>query len=552
MNRHTTLRVALLATLTAPVVIVIGTPPAWGQPATKSQQACINGLAKTTGKLIKASEKEIGSCVKSTSKEKLEQCTDADACVVGDLKGKIAKADAAVLEAGATGCAFGLQYPAWFSGDTELALVLGKGNPAPSAYLFGPLLDAATVRAATDKNAAKCQGKVQKSAAKLSGTIFKAFAGCTKAGLKDETIDSAAALQACFDTLVLDAKGKIAKSEGKIGSTVTKSCAGVDLDQAFPGPCVGAPAASACFSAQIRCRSCQLLNQYNGVAYDCDLFDDTTANGSCTIADGRCNGSGALCSRTFDAVSYATAHNAMSNDDEDWAAPLQTWGISEQLANGVRSLMLDTHYFEGAPHLCHASCDLNELKTWREPLVDGLVRIREFLETRPNEVVSIIFESYITEADTATEFTAAGLDPYLHSQTAGQPWPTLQQMIDADTRLVVLTDDSNAALSWHHYLWTDFAWETHFSYQEPGDFSCAGNRGTPGNDLFIFNHFLTNPIGLKAFAEMVNYNPMLGDRAAQCETESGQLPNFVTVDFVDVGDVFTVVHDLNDLGTCTN
>ncbi len=532
------------------LTLLLAAAPAWGQPATGQQQDCINGLAKTTQKLVKAYEKEVGSCVKNVSKEKLTQCSDADACVLGDLKGKVAKAAVSVADAAGPGCAYGLQHPTWFSGDTDLRPVLGLVNPAPSGYLFGPLLDDATIRAATDKNGAKCQGKVQKSASKLAATVLKEFAGCTKNGLKDSSIDSTATLEACFDTVVADAKGKVMKAETKLDDTVAKSCNGIDLDVAFPGPCVGAIDAPACFGAQTRCRSCQLINAYYGLTRDCDVFDDTTANGSCTIDDGRCNGSGDLCDRTFDAVSYATAHNAMSNKDENWGAPLQTWGISNQLERGVRSLMLDTHYFMGSPHLCHASCNLNMLQNWREPLVDGLVRIREFLDARPNEVVSIIFESYISEADTATEFTAAGLDPYLHSQTAGQPWPTLQQLIDADTRLIVLTDDSSAALSWHHYLWTDFAWETHYSYLAPEDFSCAGNRGTPGNDLFIFNHFITNPIGLKSFAEQVNYNPLLGDRAVQCETEGGQLPNFVTVDFVDVGDVSKVVDSLNGLGSC--
>jgi hypothetical protein len=550
MHQYTRLLASIAATLTTTLFALGGAPPAWGQAATQQQQDCINGLAKSTQKLIKTYEKEIGTCVKSVSKEKLTACTDADACVLGDLKGKVAKSQTAVDDAAGPGCAFTLQYPTWFSGDVDLVPLLGKVNPAPSSYLFGPLLDDATIVASVDKVGAKCQGKVQKSAAKLGATVLKEFAGCTKKGLKDASIDSAATLEACFDTLVADAKGKIAKAEAKIDGAVTKSCVGVDLDVTFPGPCVGAGDAPACFAAQTRCRTCQLLNRYNSVERDCDVFDDTAANGSCVIADGRCNGSGALCDRTFDNVSYPTAHNAMSNEDENWGAPLQTWGIADQLNRGVRSMMLDTYYYMGTPHLCHASCDLNMLQMWREPLVDGLVRIREFLEARPEEVVSIIFESYISEADTATEFTAAGLDPYLHSQTAGQPWPTLRALIDAGTRLVVLTDDSSAALSWHHYLWTDFAWETHYSWLAPEDFLCAVNRGTMGNDLFIFNHFLTNPIGLKTLAETVNYNPLLVDRALQCETEGGQLPNFITLDFVDVGDIFKVVDTMNDLGSC--
>jgi hypothetical protein len=91
-----------------------------------------------------------------------------------------------------------------------------------------------------------------------------------------------------------------------------------------------------------------------------------------------------------------------------------------------------------------------------------------------------------------------------------------------------------------------FAWETHYSYATPADFSCAPNRGDRQSSLFILNHFLTGAAGGEAgLAEMVNHQPLLGDRATQCMTEGGQLPNFVTVDFYDIGALFEVVDALN-------
>jgi hypothetical protein len=44
---------------------------------------------------------------------------------------------------------------------------------------------------------------------------------------------------------------------------------------------------------------------------------------------------------------------------------------------------------------------------------------------------------------------------------------------------------------------------------------------------------------------MVNHNPLFIDRAEQCEEEGNALPNFVTVDFYDIGDLFDVVESLN-------
>jgi hypothetical protein len=265
-----------------------------------------------------------------------------------------------------------------------------------------------------------------------------------------------------------------------------------------------------------------------------------------SLAIGICNEFAELCDRAFDAISHPTTHNAMSNQQEGWLGPNQTFSVPHQLDDGVRALMLDTWYFGGDAVLCHGGdvfpCNVTGMK----PLVDGLTEIREFLEHRPNEVVSIIFESYISEADTLTDFITSGLIDYVHTQPVGDPWPTLRELVESGERLIVFTDDSGASLPWHHYVW-DFAWETHFSFQEPNDFSCNINRGSMSNSLFILNHFLTNPIAFPALADMVNHNPLFIDRAEQCQTESGRLPNFVTVDFYDIGDLFYVVDSLNEL-----
>jgi hypothetical protein len=263
-----------------------------------------------------------------------------------------------------------------------------------------------------------------------------------------------------------------------------------------------------------------------------------------TRAIGACNRHGELCDRAFDAVAYPTTHNAMSNAEEGWLGPNQNLSITHQLEAGVRALMLDTWYLAGAPVLCHGGdvfpCDLTGFK----PLAEGLTEIRTFLDRHPNEVVSIIFESYISELDTQVAFFDSGLIQYAHAQPAAASWPPLRDLIENNSRLVVFTDDGSASLPWHHYVW-DHAWETHYSFAAPQDFSCAKNRGSLANPLFILNHFLTNLIGSPALADMVNHNPLFLDRAMQCRTESGQLPNFVTVDFFDIGDLFTVVDTLN-------
>ncbi|MCP5069365.1 MAG: hypothetical protein GY946_22600 [bacterium] len=45
--------------------------------------------------------------------------------------------------------------------------------------------------------------------------------------------------------------------------------------------------------------------------------------------------------------------------------------------------------------------------------------------------------------------------------------------------------------------------------------------------------------------EEVNANPFFLDEARDCERSTGMPPNFVTVDFYSIGDIFAVVDALN-------
>jgi hypothetical protein len=263
--------------------------------------------------------------------------------------------------------------------------------------------------------------------------------------------------------------------------------------------------------------------------------------------DRACNGSDDLCARPYDFVVFATTHNAMATQDDGWVAPNQTLGIRGQLDAGVRGLMLDIHMWDNSgeepegPWLCHSECFLGNRR-----LVEGLVDIRDFMEANPREVVTIIFESYVDGDIAVQAFQDAGLLPMLHEQAPGDPWPTLGRMIETGQRLVVLTDRQGGAAPWYLPVWSH-AWETHWSASKPEDLNCAGNRGDNDNALFILNHFLSDPIALPRLAEQINNNPFLMDRALICRQESRRQPNFLTVDFCEIGDVFTTADVLNSV-----
>jgi len=285
------------------------------------------------------------------------------------------------------------------------------------------------------------------------------------------------------------------------------------------------------------CASCSTTS---GTSETDGGMDSGMPDGS--LPDPKCNGHEELCDRAFDQVAYPMTHNAMSNAEAGWVLPNQNFGITRQLNDGIRGMMLDTYDDAGALFLCHTTCLAGS-----QPLVEGLGEISTFLEANPEEVVSIIFENYITHEQAASAFEESGLIEFVYAHEIGEPWPTLAELIGADTRLVVFQEkmQQEPEFPWLMRIW-DHAWETHFSFAAPEDFSCDPNRGNPDNPLFLINHFLTAPLGgSPESAEMVNYNPLFLDRARDCEEENDDFANFVAVDFYDIGDLFDVVDALN-------
>lgn len=274
---------------------------------------------------------------------------------------------------------------------------------------------------------------------------------------------------------------------------------------------------------------------------------DTTGPAPITAGDAggaiQCNGAPELCDRPFDQVVFPAAHNAMQDFDSGRLLPNQTHGIPQQLEDGVRMFLMDTYTWAGVSNLCHASCQLGN-----EPLVNVLVQMRRFLDRNPYEVLAILFEDSISASETSAAFTAAGLDAYAYTHPTGGAWPTLRQMIQSGQRLLVTAQSGGPPPSWYHHGW-DLIWETPYTFATPADFSCArlAEGGPSTNDLYLMNHWLQSPVSSPTLAITANAHDLLLARAQQCQTESGKLPNFIAVDHYSVGDLFSVVREMNGL-----
>ncbi len=272
-----------------------------------------------------------------------------------------------------------------------------------------------------------------------------------------------------------------------------------------------------------------------------------------------CNGAPALCGRSYDKVVVPMTHNAMSSADDGWVPPNQTHGIARQLEDGIRGMMLDIHYYSAEDnrnqtahdpalstvdqvYLCHSVCAFG-----RARLLDGLCTITRFLDEHPSEELSIVFENYVTDADTDEVLRASGLAEYAYVHAKGAPWPTLRSMIDAGKRLVVFLERGGGAPPYLHPAYDGEIWDTPYSFEKKEDFVCTRGRGAANSPLFLINHWLGRPLSDIRFAREVNVDAVLGARVEKCTKEASRGPTFVAVDFYDVGDLFAVVRRANGL-----
>ncbi|GAY49265.1 hypothetical protein CUMW_117870 [Citrus unshiu] len=122
--------------------------------------------------------------------------------------------------------------------------------------------------------------------------------------------------------------------------------------------------------------------------------------------------------------------------------------ITSQLNNGVRGLMLDMYDFQNDIWLCHSfDGRCYGSTTAFQPAKNVLEEVKAFLEANPAEIVTIFIEDYVTSPNGLTKvFDAADLRKYWFPVSSmpknGESWPTVDDMIHENQRLVVFTSKS--------------------------------------------------------------------------------------------------------------
>jgi len=289
-----------------------------------------------------------------------------------------------------------------------------------------------------------------------------------------------------------------------------------------------------------------------------------------------CNNSPSLCNRAYNNITYLGAHDSPFLRDESTSFSTsgnQYYNSTVQLDAGVRLLSAQVHKTNDTAtgankwHLCHSSCDLLDAGT----LESWLSEIKAWMDKNPHDVVTVLLVNSDNAAasDLGAQFQASGIDQYAYAppSTSSIPrtWPTLDALISNNTRLLSFVASLGQPSSAHPYLLDEFTFvfENDFENESPANYSCNPNRPTSltspeqaasSGRMFLMNHFLysTALFGIQTpndtYVGVTNAQTGLGSlgaAVANCTAVYAKPPNFVLVDFFNMGPAMASVDQAN-------
>jgi len=254
----------------------------------------------------------------------------------------------------------------------------------------------------------------------------------------------------------------------------------------------------------------------------------------------------------LDQVTYLGAHNAHANVEEGFAYAQQLWSLENQLKRGVRHFLLDIWPHKGELLLCHNRCKISlilKLGRQHKDLRSALKLFKNWLDTHPDEIITLELENYATGAQTYKIIKSVpGLDSYILKRSDYEPlayggkWPTLQNLIDQNKRLIIFDTKDN-----DRYAFDTDTYMLRNMYGSLNIDRAARLRGLPrpNRGLYQFNYFgtITSP------AARHNKPEKLKEVLLRCWQKGvvpqGKYPNFIAIDFVDRGNAMQWVNELN-------
>lgn len=276
-----------------------------------------------------------------------------------------------------------------------------------------------------------------------------------------------------------------------------------------------------------------------------------------------CNGLASNCDLPVDQVVFPMVHNAYSSKEDYFLGYNNNERLEDALVAGYRGLMLDSCICDGsigekiqgflkgeqmdANNLgfCHKSCDAGV----RRPS-EVMGNIKKFLEVNRNEVLIIEFEINDNSLEELYEaIDKSGIDKYVYRPAFVTEWPTMQSLIDYDTRLILFAHgdgmESCTQMACPEGIFYKFDHFQQTNWNDVNTCDVKGNAPRQDGGFFLMNHWMNDKstdLPSATNAEQVNTYSSLTSRINKCE---GGPPNVLAVDFWDVGDALAVVDEIN-------
>ncbi|KAI8644932.1 PLC-like phosphodiesterase [Parasitella parasitica] len=278
------------------------------------------------------------------------------------------------------------------------------------------------------------------------------------------------------------------------------------------------------------------------------------------IVKAECNGGVELCNQSYDNITQLITHDSYALTPN--IAATQDYDIINQLNDGVRGIKLSAVPSSHNPeiiHLCHTFCTILDAGL----VSNTLDNISQWLENNPKEVVTIMWNNLynFNATQLAAAYEASEVMPYVYlpNNSASSVWPTIQEMIDTNQRLVNFVD-TKADILQVPWLMDQFShiFETPYNNVDIGSFNCNVDRIaqelSPYGMMYVMNHFIYKIIEMgplkieipfKEKAITTNAKESLIMHASNCSLIFQKKPSFVEVDFYTIGDALSVVSELN-------
>lgn len=308
-----------------------------------------------------------------------------------------------------------------------------------------------------------------------------------------------------------------------------------------------------------------------------------------------------LCNKRYNEVSQLVTHNATSSTRDTLFKVVpnpvanQHNRVAGQLKDGIRAFKIPIHLKGTEPWIAHTLPlnefnDLidknvkvkivrNQLKSkvgknlWmmdasNQSLQTFLTQIKKFLESNPREIITLFLNIFVEEKlleKILAAFEKSGLSGSIYNLDADKYiWPTLEEMIQKNKRLVVFSDNDDLT-----YLTAGRPWakgilrsnnltRNHYDFKSIDALKNDLEASNKSKDLLErssrslyklgqLNHFVTPLVGSVSLSKQANQYDVVKAHAERFKKITEKYPNYIFVDFYNerFNDLKKLIDDLN-------